>query len=331
MNPVPRACLCRSSVDQALGVSCWHGSLRGQVWATHTQLHAVLPDITSGCGVKLYYCVHLSFYLCFRPLLCLPLSLCACACCFVPLCFYLSPPDCVFSPLTDCGGPWDSLSTTHSTLQEVTHEPHPNPLLSSHPASAPDSPHQLPLEATVCMADKAPQPTDHSSIRGATGGRSTQQKCISRGQGTPQGSGEVDCGPGDRQPRALPPKAVLGRSVDRRERQRETCSPCCERKGLHTQAMSTVWPWDPYGSMNLNGASLSSGDGQVSLQERLVSRGLFPREDERASGHSGLCCPSKTMEDPPARSAAASPGPWNVPGSDKLPGTLRSWTSTVSR
>uniref|UniRef100_A0A671XR69 Membrane associated guanylate kinase, WW and PDZ domain containing 2 n=1 Tax=Sparus aurata TaxID=8175 RepID=A0A671XR69_SPAAU len=234
-------------------------------------------------------------------------------------------------PEYDCGGPWDSLSTTHSTLQEVTHEPHPNPLLSSHPASAPDSPHQLPLEATVCMADKAPQPTDHSSVRGATGGRSTQQKCISRGQGTPQGSGEVDCGPGDRQPRALPPKAVLGRSVDRRERQRETCSPCCERKGLHTQAISTVWPWDPYGSMNLNGASLSSGDGQVSLQERLVSRGLFPREDERASGHSGLCCPSKTMEDPPARSAAASPGPWNVPGSDKLPGTLRSWTSTVSR
>uniref|UniRef100_A0A4W6E3W1 Membrane-associated guanylate kinase, WW and PDZ domain-containing protein 2 n=1 Tax=Lates calcarifer TaxID=8187 RepID=A0A4W6E3W1_LATCA len=159
----------------------------------------------------------------------------------------------------------------HSALQEVTLEPHPNPLLSSHPASAPDSPHQLPLEATVCMADKAPQLTDHSSIRGATGGRSTQQKCIIRGQGTPQGSGEVDCGPGDRQPRALPPK------------------------------------------------------------ERLVSRGLFPREDERASGHSGLCCPSKTMEDPPVRSAAASPGPWNVPGSDKLPGTLRSWTSTVSR
>ncbi|XP_041794179.1 membrane-associated guanylate kinase, WW and PDZ domain-containing protein 2-like [Chelmon rostratus] len=233
-------------------------------------------------------------------------------------------------PEYDCAGPWDSLSTTHSALQEVTLEPHPNPLLSSHPASAPDSPHQLPLEATVCMADKAPQPTDHSSIRGATGGRSTQQKCITRVQGTPQGSGEVDCGPGDRQPRALPPKAVLGRSVDRRERQRETCSPCCERKGLHTQVMTTVWPWDPYVSVNLNGASLGSGDGHVSLQERLASRGLFPREDERASGHSGLCCPSKTMEDPPTRSAAASPGPWNVPGSDKLPGTLRSWTSTVS-
>lgn len=233
--------------------------------------------------------------------------------------------------LTDCAGPWDSLSTAHSALQEVTLEPHPNPLLSSHPVSAPDSLHQLPLEATMCMADKGPQMIDHSSIRGATGGRSTQQKCIIRGQGTPQGSGEVDCGPGDRQPRALPPKSVLGRSIERKERQKETCSPCCERKGLHTQAMSTVWPWDSYVSVNLNGASLSSGDGHVSLQERLVSRSLFPREDDRASGHSGLCCPSKSMEDPPVRSAAASPGPWNIAGSDKLPGTLRSWTSTVSR
>lgn len=234
----------------------------------------------------------------------------------------------------DCAGPWDSLPTAHSALQEVTLEHHPNPLLSSHPTSAPDSPHQLPLEATVCMTDKAPQLADHSSSKGATGGRSTQQKCIIRGQGTPQGSGEVDCGQGDRQCRALPPKAVLGKPVERRERLRETCSPCCEQKGLHTQAMTTVWPWDAYVSVNLNGGSLGTGErgeGRVSLQERLVSRGLLPREEERASGHSGLCCPSKTMEDPTARSAAASPGPWNVPGSDKLPGTLRSWTSTVSR
>lgn len=243
-----------------------------------------------------------------------------------------SPPQHVFSySLTDCASPWDSLSTAHSALQEVTLEPHQNPLLSSHPVSAPDSLHQLPLEATVCIADKGPQMIDNSSIRGAAGGRSTQQKCIIRGQATPQGSGVVDCGPGDRQARALPPKSVLGRSNERRVRHKEACSPCCERKGLHTQAMSTVWPWDSYVSVNLNGASLPSGDGHVSLQERLVSRGLFPREDDRVSSHSGFCCPSKSMEDPPVRSAAASPGPWNVPGSDKLPGTLRSWTSTVSR
>ncbi|KAM4572954.1 membrane-associated guanylate kinase, WW and PDZ domain-containing protein 2 isoform 2-T2 [Odontesthes bonariensis] len=230
-------------------------------------------------------------------------------------------------PEYDSAGPWDSLSTAHSALQEVTMEPRLNPSLSSHPVSAPDPLHQLSLETTVCMADKVPTLTDHSSIRGATGGRSTEQKCIIRGQATPQGSGQLDCGPGDRQSRALPPKAVVGRSVDRRE----ACSPCFERKGLQTQAVSTVWPWDPYVSVNLNGASLGSGDGHVSLQERLMSRGLFSREDERFRGHSGLCYPSKTIEGPSARSAAASPGPWNIPGSDKLPGTLRSWTSTVSR
>ncbi|XP_068595941.1 membrane-associated guanylate kinase, WW and PDZ domain-containing protein 2 [Brachionichthys hirsutus] len=229
-------------------------------------------------------------------------------------------------PEYDCAGPWDPLFAAHSALQEVTLEPHPNQLLSSHPASAPDSPHQLPLEAT----DKVPQLADNGSIRGATGGRSTQQKCVIRGQGIHQGTGEGECGPGDRQPRSLPPKAVLGRPVERRERAGEQGSPCCERKGLHTQATRTVWPWDPYVSVNLNGAPLGSGDGHDSLQETLVSRGLIPKE-EMTRGHSGPCCPSRTMEDPPARSTAASPGPWNVPGSDKLPGTLRSWTSTVSR
>ena len=279
----------------------------------------------SGCVVSLCYYVHLSFSL----LLSLSfLSLCMCM--LVLSLFFIPVQLTVFcSRPADCTNPWDSLSTAHSALQEVTLEPHPIPLLSSHPA--PDSPHQLPLEATVCMAEKAPQLTDHCSIRGAIGGRSTQQRGIIRGQGTPQGSGEVDGGLVDRQPRALPPKAVLGRSIERRERPKETCSPCCERKGLHTQALSTVWPWDTYVSVNSNGASLASGEGHVNLQERPVSRGLYLREEERAGGHSGLCCPSKTVEDPPARSAAASPGPWNIPGSDKLPGTLRSWTSTVSR
>uniref|UniRef100_A0A3B5QAW4 Membrane-associated guanylate kinase, WW and PDZ domain-containing protein 2 n=1 Tax=Xiphophorus maculatus TaxID=8083 RepID=A0A3B5QAW4_XIPMA len=183
-------------------------------------------------------------------------------------------------PEYDCASPWDSLSTAHSALQEVTLEPHLNPLLPSHPASSPDSPHRLHLEAKVCMADKAPLLTDHSSIRRAIGG---------------------------------------------------SCSPCCEKKGRQKHAAGAVSPWDPYVTVNLNGASPGGGDGPVGPQERLMSRNLFPREDEKAGGHSGVCCPSKTIEGPPARSAAASPGPWNIPGPDKLPGTLRSWTSTVSR
>lgn len=241
--------------------------------------------------------------------------------------FFISPSKCMVScSLTDCTSPWNSLSTTHSALQEVTSEPHLNPLLSSYPASAPNTPHQLHLEAAACMTDKAPPMTNHSSIRGVTGGRSTQQKCITRRPGMPQGSGEVDCG--SRQSWDLPSKAVLARSIEKKDRQRDTCSPCCERKGLHPQVIRSLWPWDPYASVNLNGAPLSNENGHVNLQERLTPRGLL-REEERQSGHNRICCPSKTVDDPPGRSAAASPGSWNVP--DKLPGTLRSWTSTVSR
>lgn len=212
----------------------------------------------------------------------------------------------LFRPSVDCAGPWDSLSTAHSALQEVIVEPQLSPLLSSHPASAPGSPHRLHLEAKVCTADKAPPPTDHSLVRRAAGGRSTEQKGLVRGQGAPQGSGEASRG--ENQLRALPPKAAaVGRSNERRD----ICSPCCERKGRQTVSSAS-----PFLTVNLNGG----GDGPPSLQERLKS-----------TGHAGLRCPPKALEDPPARSAAVSPGPWNIPGSDKLPGTLRSWTSTVSR
>lgn len=251
--------------------------------------------------------------------------------CMMAVLFSHAGPVNYFLSATDCASPWDSLSTAHSALQEVTLEPHLNPLLPSHPASSPDSPHRLHLEAKVCMADKAPLLTDHSSIRRAIGGRSTEQKCVNVGQGTLQGSGEVNPAPGEKPPRALSHKAVMGRSTDRRERQKDSCSPCCEKKGRQKHAAGAVSPWDLYVTVNLNGASPGGGDGPVGLQERLMSRNLFPREDEKAGGHSGVCCPSKTIEGPPARSTAASPGPWNIPGPDKLPGTLRSWTSTVSR
>lgn len=163
------------------------------------------------------------------------------------------------------------------------------------------------------MADKAPQPSEHSSGQGPSGGRSTQQKSVIRGH-----SGE------DSGPRLLPAKAILGSSSERRPR--DPCSPCCERKVLHTQTGSTVWPWDSY--VNLNGVCVGSAD--ESLQERLLSRAC-PREEERCGAYSGPCYPSKAAEEPAARSTAASPRPWNTPASDKLPGTLRSWTSTVSR
>ncbi|XP_061679573.1 membrane-associated guanylate kinase, WW and PDZ domain-containing protein 2-like isoform X2 [Syngnathoides biaculeatus] len=214
-------------------------------------------------------------------------------------------------PEYDCVGPWDSLPTIHASLPEVTPEAQQSPSPASRPAASLDSPHSLPLEAA---ADKAPQATtDHSpSARGAAGGRSTQQKAAIRGKG----------GEAERGPRVLPAKAILGR-------QRDACSPRFDRKGAGTQAVGALWPWDPYLSVTPDGAPLAAGGG-----ERLLSRGLYPREEERPGGHSSLCCPYKSAEEPPARraaSAATSPGPWNIPGPDNLPATLRSWTSTVSR
>ncbi|XP_077598946.1 membrane-associated guanylate kinase, WW and PDZ domain-containing protein 2 isoform X7 [Stigmatopora nigra] len=207
--------------------------------------------------------------------------------------------------MKDCVGPWDPLPPIHSTLPEVTLEAHQSPLPSSHPAAPLDSPHQLPIEA----ADKAPPPraTDHGpSTRGATGGRSTRQKCAIGVQG-------VEC---ERGPRALlPNKAVLAG-------QRDTRSPCGEGRG----SGGGLWPRDPYASLAPDPPPPPAGG----LPERLLSRGVHPREEERHGGR-----PSKNSQDPPARRAAATaaspPGPWNIPGPDKLPGTLRSWTSTISR
>ncbi|XP_064864417.1 membrane-associated guanylate kinase, WW and PDZ domain-containing protein 2-like isoform X3 [Oncorhynchus nerka] len=59
-----------------------------------------------------------------------------------------------------------------------------------------------------------------------------------------------------------------------------------------------------------------------------------PREAEKGPGETRPCRPTKSTSSGSAaagRKATVSPGPWKIPGSDKLPSTLRSGTSTVSR
>ncbi|CAL8357205.1 unnamed protein product [Lota lota] len=228
-------------------------------------------------------------------------------------------------PDYDSGSPWDPLSTVHHALQEVTlHPHHPAQLFSSHPA--PDIPHQLSLEVRVCMAGQAPQLTDQGSVRGALGGRSTQQRYTIKGQGAPQGPGEVEEGTWVCQPGPLTPKAVLGRTTNRREMPRDTSSPCCESKDLQTPSTGSAWLWDSCVDVSVNG-----GAHPGNLLDRLAPKDLLPKEGKRSSGNSGQCCPSKRVEGSTERSSTAFPGPWKLPGPDKLPGTLRSWTSTVSR
>uniref|UniRef100_A0A7N6FKK2 Membrane-associated guanylate kinase, WW and PDZ domain-containing protein 1 n=1 Tax=Anabas testudineus TaxID=64144 RepID=A0A7N6FKK2_ANATE len=58
-----------------------------------------------------------------------------------------------------------------------------------------------------------------------------------------------------------------------------------------------------------------------------------PREVDRSLGESRPSLPIKTTSSGSAagRKATVSPGPWKIPGSDKLPSTLRTGTTTLSR
>uniref|UniRef100_A0AAX7U1B6 Membrane-associated guanylate kinase, WW and PDZ domain-containing protein 1 n=1 Tax=Astatotilapia calliptera TaxID=8154 RepID=A0AAX7U1B6_ASTCA len=59
-----------------------------------------------------------------------------------------------------------------------------------------------------------------------------------------------------------------------------------------------------------------------------------PRELERGQGESWPSLPNKSTSSSSiaaGRKATVSPGPWKIPGSDKLPSTLRTGTSTLSR
>ena len=225
--------------------------------------------------------------------------------------------------LTDSSSPGDPLPTAHHALQEVTLHPRPpTPLFSSHPA--PDIPHQLPLEVRVCMAGQAPPLTDQGSMRGALGGRSTQQRYTIKGQGAPQGPREVEEGTWVCQPGALTPRAVPGRTTNPRVLQRDPSAPWCESQDL--QSAGSAWLWDSCVHVSVNG-----GAPPGNLLDRLEPRDSLPKEGEQSSGISGQCCPSRRGEGSTEHSSTAFPGPWKSPGPDRLPGTLRSWTSTVSR
>ncbi|XP_019900319.2 membrane-associated guanylate kinase, WW and PDZ domain-containing protein 2 isoform X3 [Esox lucius] len=215
----------------------------------------------------------------------------------------------------------DAISPALSAQQEVNIDQPQPPIssLSSHLAFNPDSPHQLSLEATMRMAAQAPDPC---YTKGATDGRSTQPRCNVWGQGTQQGLEEVEGGSRELQPPLQPPKAPRGRSEERRESS-STGTLDGEREHAHT----TTWPWDS-SYLSVNGGS---GRGGVNLQEMPELRDLQSRVEQRLPGNGGICCPPHSMDGTYGSSPVVTPGPWNPPGADRLPSTLRSWTSTVSR
>uniref|UniRef100_A0A669BF25 Membrane-associated guanylate kinase, WW and PDZ domain-containing protein 1 n=1 Tax=Oreochromis niloticus TaxID=8128 RepID=A0A669BF25_ORENI len=75
-------------------------------------------------------------------------------------------------------------------------------------------------------------------------------------------------------------------------------------------------------------------DGQSGEPKPSRSNRGRPRELERGQGESRPSLPNKSTSSSSiaaGRKATVSPGPWKIPGSDKLPSTLRTGTSTLSR
>uniref|UniRef100_A0AAZ3R427 Membrane-associated guanylate kinase, WW and PDZ domain-containing protein 2-like n=1 Tax=Oncorhynchus tshawytscha TaxID=74940 RepID=A0AAZ3R427_ONCTS len=89
----------------------------------------------------------------------------------------------------------------------------------------------------------------------------------------------------------------------------------------------------PSGSGCSNGRAKQKEGGRSTRRGSCPKEG-GPREAERGPGETRPCRPNKSTSSGSTavgRKATVSPGPWKIPGSDKLPSTLRSGTSTVSR
>ncbi|XP_044042244.1 membrane-associated guanylate kinase, WW and PDZ domain-containing protein 2a isoform X14 [Siniperca chuatsi] len=244
-------------------------------------------------------------------------------------------------PEYDNAAPWDARPSASPSLSEVA--PPTDSLSmsspSSHLAPAPDPPHlppldvpqdpvaghsrkersKSPLKAELLNPDLFSQGRRAATTSGSgrakkEGGGSTQKG--HRVQPTTEGEGGKEGQSGE----PKPSKSTRGRSKERNtgDNRESTQSPIVS-KLPHTN-----------GNSREDVERYSSGRQQQVESEQSKSR---PREPDRVLGESRPSLPNKSTSSGSAagRKATVSPGPWKIPGSDKLPSTLRTGTSTLSR
>uniref|UniRef100_A0A8C7JAJ3 Membrane associated guanylate kinase, WW and PDZ domain containing 2a n=1 Tax=Oncorhynchus kisutch TaxID=8019 RepID=A0A8C7JAJ3_ONCKI len=178
---------------------------------------------------------------------------------------------------------------------------------------------------------------DRPSGSGCSSGRAKQKE---GGRTTCRGSGPKDGGPVGRD--ELLPGGGLPKSSSRgRSKERIAGGSSSTSHGKREPTQSPTKNSQPsYTNSNGNGSSGggtqsgSSSHPDVGHQGEPAQEKPRPREAERGPGETRPCRPTKSTSSGSAvagRKATVSPGPWKIPGSDKLPSTLRSGTSTVSR
>uniref|UniRef100_A0A8C7DCI2 Membrane-associated guanylate kinase, WW and PDZ domain-containing protein 1 n=1 Tax=Oncorhynchus kisutch TaxID=8019 RepID=A0A8C7DCI2_ONCKI len=122
----------------------------------------------------------------------------------------------------------------------------------------------------------------------------------------------------------LPPQET---GHGRRDRDRPSGSGCSNGRAKQKEGGRSTRSQPSYTNSNGNDVSVEHQGEPAQEKPR-------PREAERGPGETRPCRPNKSTSSgstAAGRKATVSPGPWKIPGSDKLPSTLRSGTSTVSR
>ncbi|XP_068573398.1 membrane-associated guanylate kinase, WW and PDZ domain-containing protein 2a isoform X6 [Cebidichthys violaceus] len=246
-------------------------------------------------------------------------------------------------PEYDNAVPWDARPSASPSLSEVA--PPIDSLSMPSPSShlAPDPPHLPPLDVprdpvardSRTERSKSPQkaellspdPIGQGRRAASTGGSGRAKKEGGRSTHVghrvqPTTEGEVGKERQSGEPK--PPRSTRGRSKERSTGDdREPTESTSSSKLPHTNGNSVI-DVERYGG----------GQQQQQQVDSELSR-TRPRELDRGLGESRPSLPSKSTGSggggAAGRKATVSPGPWKIPGSDKLPSTLRTGTSTLSR
>ncbi|XP_026182261.1 membrane-associated guanylate kinase, WW and PDZ domain-containing protein 2a isoform X4 [Mastacembelus armatus] len=243
-------------------------------------------------------------------------------------------------PEYDNATPWDAHPSASPSLSEVA--PPIDSLSMSSPSShlgtAPDPSHLPPLDVprdpvardSRTERSKSPQkaellnpePISQGRRAATTGGSGRAKKEGGRAthkghrvQPTTEGEGGKEGHSGE----SKPPRSTRGRSKERNMGD--------NREPTHSPSTSKL--------PHTNGNSREDVERYNSVQQQVELEHSKPRpwELDRSLGENRSSLPNKSTSSGSTmgRKVTVSPGPWKIPGSDKLPSTLRTGTSTLSR
>ncbi|KAI4887331.1 hypothetical protein NFI96_025823, partial [Prochilodus magdalenae] len=231
----------------------------------------------------------------------------------------------------DSSAPWDPRPTASPSLSEVVAPPLDslnNQSPSSHVNSPLDPPHVSPVEAPESclegLGGKGPEPHGAGRRSGQAGGRNRPRE----GGSGRSGRHSKDGGKGHQGHQQQHLDEVTGASRDAKPAKSSRARS--KERSSSSQSRKRDVPKSPKSSRvdtGINGDN-SSRDGKAQLKEPEKAAGETQSGRIAKTTNSTTSISSSSMA---GRKATVSPGPWKIPGSDKLPSSLRSATSTISR